>query len=176
MTETMWKNSPITLYHGTLMSHARDISANGVNLRKCKSRGDFSQGFYTTSSRAQAVAFANRKFENTRFGDRATHEAAAVLSWTVERVSLGRLENLTFVRGRHNDEFWQFVNHCWELPVGHKAGGGFYDVVYGPLNLNRLRHHILPDSDQISFHTQPSLQILQASRCAQEIGSRSIAV
>lgn len=171
----LWTNGPVTLYHGTLLSHAQDILNHGIELNRCQQRSDFSRGFYTTSSRAQAVTFANRKYDDARGVSPRTRDYAALLSWILDRNSLGKLENLVFVRGRDNDEYWQFVEYCWSGVTRHKPNGDYYHVVYGPVNRNYRTRRVLDDSDQISFHRDASVKVLENCQMNQETGNPYVA-
>ena len=55
---TPWNNQDIVLYHGTLDHHAQDILSNGVSLAGANPDADFGPGFYTTTLRRQAEAWA----------------------------------------------------------------------------------------------------------------------
>jgi len=168
MSGTSWTNSPVTLYHGTLLSAAKELIKNPINLSKCRDRSDFSQGFYTTTSRIQAVTFANKKYDLTRKPNPRFVNAAALLSWAVDRNALGTADNLVFVRA--DEDYWRFVSSCRNGAKRHKMTG-YYDLVYGPVNLSLDRRRILPNSDQVSFHTAKAIDILQNSKMIYQIGS-----
>jgi len=55
------------VYHGTISKYKRSL-LSGINIDVCDENSDFGQGFYTTTNRHQALAFANylKKKHNTR--------------------------------------------------------------------------------------------------------------
>jgi len=123
------------------------------------------------------VKFANRRFDDARKRDPDTTDFAALLSWEVDRNILAQLDNLSFVRGdRFSEDYWQFVSYCWGGTNRHKPGGHYYDIVYGPVNTNYLGRRILPDSDQISFHTPTSVGLLESSLRKDEVGAGHLIV
>lgn len=175
MLNKPWTNGPVTLYHGTLESDAQNIINNRILLNRSQKRSDFSRGFYTTTSRTQAVKFANKRFDDEREANPRTTNAAAVLSWNVSRNSLGGLDSLVFVRGRDNEDYWQFVSHCRMSARSHKPNGEYYAVVYGPVNRDYIARLVMADSDQISFHTDDSVSLLAGGPAKHETGKPRLA-
>jgi hypothetical protein len=131
---------------------------HSIDLNKCRGRSDFSRGFYTTTSRTQAVKFANGRYSDAKRRNPDTKDVAALLSWEVDRDDLGGQVNLVFVRA--NEDFWDFVSTCRGRVTQHR-NIGFYDIVYGPVNSRFEQRLVFPDSDQLSFHTVNALNVLQ---------------
>src|SRR5260370_36162440 len=102
-----WNNGPLTLYHGTVGPHARNIQANGIRLASCTLKTDFGRGFYTTRIRDHAVIHAQHRYSEL-LDDyaRATQastagfdpEYPAVIEFLVRRDALGALDTLAFVQ------------------------------------------------------------------------------
>ena len=122
------------------------------------------------------MRFANKKFDDARAAAPTTMDFAALLSWNLDRNALGKLDNLVFVRGRDNDEYWQFVTCCWSGVTRHKLSGDYYAAVYGPVNRNYLLRRLLNDSDQISFHTSAAVKVLETGQMNHQTGSPYVTV
>ena len=104
------------VYHGSnvVVSEPRLVAQNR-NL-------DFGFGFYTTTNKAQAIAFADKVFRRRREGDR-------VIS-IYEFDAQAAFAECSFLRFESPDEAWlDFVSE-------NRAGiykGKLYDLVYGPV-------------------------------------------
>ena len=104
------------VYHGSnvVVSEPRLVAQNR-NL-------DFGFGFYTTTNKAQAIAFADKVFRRRREGDR-------VIS-IYEFDAQAAFAECSFLRFESPDEAWlDFVSE-------NRAGiykGKSYDLVYGPV-------------------------------------------
>jgi hypothetical protein len=162
-----WTNAPTVVYHGTIEPSAFDIASTGIDIRKCKPINDFGLGFYVTTSLDQAKEKANMRYRTTHLLSLRRHHfplspspgSATVLSFIVDRLALGRLNSLVFIRP---DADWaDFISHCRSNGRNHYPSGPFYDVVYGPVSLTR---GVKPDSDQISFHTPSAIAALVPHR------------
>jgi hypothetical protein len=173
-----WTHQPIVLYHGTLTSHADDITKKGINLKCCKSYTDFGRGFYTTTSliQAQSWAWHLAAASHTSTSSLAL-PAQSVVMFTVDREALGELLTLAFVRGDwYAEDYWSLVFHCRSGLPGHglpkkkpsfyhdqKKHESYYDVVYGPIAAFWPQRSAMHDSDQISFHTDKAVNLLNNS-------------
>jgi len=165
-----WSNGPLTVYHGTVAPFARSISATGINLARCRDKSDFGRGFYMTSIFQQAVSYANQRFsdmhdEFVRLQQNSQTpldpEGAAVVEFSVSRDGLGRLDTLVFIQP--SADWLNFVRHCRIPNRNHKLiPGSYYDVVYGPLSVVGSNQAV-PDSEQISFHTNAAISLLQVN-------------
>lgn len=153
-----WTNQNIVLYHGTVNRYTASIQA-GINVRAGSSTLDFGLGFYTTTLERQARYWAwqaSQRFAGTQ---------PTVISFEVDREKLAPLHSLWFVRGDYDaDDFWSFVFHC-RLGNNHKysLNSGWYDVVIGPVTNPYPQRAVMPDYDQISFHTSSAAAILDVS-------------
>jgi hypothetical protein len=158
----LWSDQDLVLYHGTLDRHVASIM-QGVNLNKCKHLRDFGRGFYTTTKRTQAERWAKDMAAQTGGA------APAVLEFTVERNALALLDTLFFVRGTAAAvDFWSFVQFCRSSAVDHgRAHTPWYDLVVGPVMGSLRKQTVIPDGDQVSFHTPNGTAVLDGSPTVQ---------
>ena len=104
------------VYHGSnvVVSEPRLVAQNR-NL-------DFGFGFYTTTNKTQAIAFADKVFKRRREGDRVI----SIYEFDMQ----GAFAACSFLRFESPDEAWlDFVSE-------NRAGiyqGKSYDLVYGPV-------------------------------------------
>jgi hypothetical protein len=96
---------------------------------------------------------------------RAAGAAPAIIEFRVERNALAMLDTRVFVRGTSAAaDFWSFVQFCRSSATDHgRSKKGWYDVVAGPVMGSLRRQTLIPDGDQISFHTKPAAAVLDAS-------------
>jgi hypothetical protein len=155
----IWNGQDIFLYHGTLDVHVASI-LQGINLNMCKPLRDFGRGFYTTTNRAQAERWAIDLSVQT------PGTTPAVVEFTVSRNSIALLDILFFVRGTPAAvDFWSFVQFCRTHATDHgRAHASWYDLVAGPVTGSVRKQTIIPDGDQISFHTANAILVLDASQ------------
>lgn len=156
-----WTNPPLTLYHGTVLSAADAILASGIDRRTFRPGTDFGPGFYTTTNLAQAREWAGRKAIQ-RGG------VPAVIRFLVDRDAAASVQAVWFVRSRQDDsDFWTLVRSCRDGAADHGRAGpqGFYDLVVGPVAKRWISrpYIIIDDSDQVSFHSDNALAILQGA-------------
>jgi hypothetical protein len=118
------------VYHGTTLSQAVQIVANGVDPARGRPAADFGQGFYVTTVLGQAQEWANQK---TRTAGGV--ERAAVLVFNIDRDLMGALgDHLAFLVP--NSAFYDFVLfNRLKNPRHGRASNVPYDVVYGPVSL-----------------------------------------
>jgi hypothetical protein len=162
-----WTNAPAVVYHGTIQPSANDIRV-AIDLTKCKPVNDFGQGFYVTTHLDQAKQMANIRYRRSHALTYARHRpglspspgAAAVVEFTIDRLAVGSLDTLAFVRP--TSDWREFVAYCRSYGRNHFPGGSFYDIVYGPISL--IGGEAKPDSDQISFHTSHAIGMLATRR------------
>jgi hypothetical protein len=154
----LWNDQHIVLYHGTLDVHVASI-LQGVNPSVCQYLRDFGRGFYTTTNRQQAERWANDLALQTAGG------VAAVIRFTVERNELAQLDSLFFVRGTPAAiDFWSFVQYSRTAAADHnRAHTGWYDLVAGPVTGSWKKQTVMPDGDQVSFHTAVAALVLDNS-------------
>ncbi|MCH7786556.1 MAG: DUF3990 domain-containing protein, partial [Chloroflexi bacterium] len=154
-TPIPWSDQDITLYHGTLDRNADAIVKSGVSLEYAKPGRDFGSGFYTTTLKRQAEAWANIMAANT-----ANLDNPAIVEFIVPRDNLARLDCLWFIRsGFDADDFWSFIFHCrgGQSAHGRATGTGWYDIVVGSVTAFWQQRAALQDSDQVSFHTDDAI-------------------
>jgi hypothetical protein len=134
-----------------------------VDLNRCKHLRDFGRGFYTTTKRTQAERWAND------LAAQAAGAAPAVLEFTVERNDLALLETLFFVRGTAAAvDFWSFVQFSRSSATDHgRAQTPWYDLVVGPVMGSLRKQTVIPDGDQVSFHTPNAAAVLDGSQKVQ---------
>jgi Protein of unknown function (DUF3990) len=160
-----WTNQDLWLYHGTLLHHAKDI-LKGVDLARSKPRTDFGRGFYTTTLKRQARAWA------WTLSLRSPGTVPAIIQFTVDRNLLSRLDTLWFVRGNFDAaDFWSLVHHCRGTGGPHRRGLldryrkpiEWYVVVVGPVAAFWQQRAAILDADQASFHTKKAAKLLNDS-------------
>ena len=154
-----WTNQDFTLYHGTLKRHLPSI-LSGVTLSASKPDNDFGRGFYTTTLRRQAQAWAWQR------AAQSSKDQPAVVEFTLQRDDVAGLASLWFVRGAYDaDDFWSLVTHCRSGSLDHMRSfnQGWYDVVVGPVAAAWRQRVALTDFDQVSFHTPGALVVLNRS-------------
>lgn len=154
-----WYDQDIVLYHGTMEDHVTSVW-RAVDPQQGGRLKDFGQGFYTTKSRHQAELWAYALANQIPGG------APAVVRFAVERNSLAGLDVLFFVRGSPAAvDFWSFVQYCRTTGADHnRAQSPWYDVVAGPVTGAWRKQTVIPDADQVSFHTRRAAVVLDASR------------
>ena len=162
-----WTNPSISLFHGTIITSANNLSVSGVDITKGRSLTDFGRGFYTTTDEATARTWSER-IARRRGGE------PTVVSLSLARTALGRLNSVAFVRGSLDArDYWSFVAHCRSGLSHQPATGSFYDVVYGPVAktwAGSRSSSTWADYDQISFHTRIAQDMLNdRSLCALEV-------
>lgn len=151
-----WTNQPLVVYHGTLDLHVSSILA-GIDLDMADNDSDFGRGFYTTTRLDQALVFAQTSKRLSDIGG----VKPAVVKFTVDRDVLAQLESLWFVRHSSNaDDFWNLVGSCRRLGTSNRDGDSWYDVVVGPVARWYQTRRAWNDYDQISFHTDKAVKIL----------------
>jgi len=158
-----WSNQDLRLYHGTVDTHAGSV-LSGVRLDHPNIRpsSDFGRGFYMTPSVHQA-----RKWAVSQSRSRFPGTQPAMVYFVVSRDEISRLESLWSVLGTPSaDDYWSLVKHFRGRPrgVNHCRGGAspWYDVVAGPVSRDWVNREIVPGADQVSFHTQRAVAILNA--------------
>lgn len=149
----------LTLWHGCTEKAADSILSKGIELTLAARGSDFGPGFYTTTNRGQAEAWGWGRHVN------AKGKRAVVLQWNLDRFDLVNLEVLCFVRSDYDAiDYWSFVHHCRrkaEPPFHcHPKGRDCYDVVYGPVSGFWEQRQALTGSDQLSFHTERAIALL----------------
>lgn len=157
-----WINQPLILYHGTIERYARRIEV-GLDITNARVNTDFGRGFYTTTWREQAITMSS-KIEVLHPGERPY-----IVIFMVDRNTLSGLRMLSFVRGDRNaDDFWALVRNCRLREANHANHAVpdlvWYDVVSGPVAKKwRRNYECRPGYDQISFHTERALNLLDDS-------------
>jgi Protein of unknown function (DUF3990) len=150
-----WNDQNILLYHG--MSDLWTASIlRAVDLKQAQPLTDFGRGFYTTTKLEQARRWA-------QFVARTLGGSAAVIEFDVERNVLAQLECLFFIRSdKLAADFWSFVQYCKTIQGDHRRTytAGYYDIVAGPVPGDWNKQSVIPDSDQVSFHTDAAVDVL----------------
>ena len=151
-----WTGQDITLYHGTLAADVPSI-LGGINPQSGALLKDFGRGFYTTTKLAQAISWAQELVDDP------AQDVPAVIEFEVSRDDLSWLDILFFVRSDQNAvDFWSFVKTCRTIVGDHRRRkkAGWFDVVAGPVTGSWRKQTLIPDSDQISFHTTKAASLL----------------
>jgi hypothetical protein len=162
----VWRNDPLTLYHGTVDVHATDLENGRPDLAKCRLRRDFGRGFYTTRRLGQALDFANSRYRKMLHNYRQQPHVhsdpicAAIVEYAIDRDILGGLDTLAFV---FPEPGWQnFVRNCRTGTFDHRGPGTYYDVVYGPVST--IASETGTDFEQLSFHSPGAISALRFVR------------
>lgn len=162
-TPPVWSNQDVVLYHGTLDSFADSIAGSGVSTPSgnplARPDVDFGAGFYTTTLKRQAEAWAHVKVAG------AGSAGPGVVEFTIGRDSLAALDCLFFARGEFDAvDFWSLVFYCRSGQPAHgrpaSIKNGWYDVVVGPVAAFWRQRVALQGYDQISFHTDDAAKLL----------------
>ena len=151
----------IVLCHGTIDVYIPDI-LNAVDETQGSFLTDFGRGFYTTTKLDTALDWANLKA-------RKSGGIAAVVEFTVSRNDLAALDCLFFMRGDSLAvDFWSFVQYCRTIRGDHnRTHTPWYDIVVGPITGTWKSQTIIPNTDQVSFHTPRAASLLDRSGKAQ---------
>lgn len=109
------------LYHGSTVRVKKPL------LAKCRSNTDFGRGFYTTTSKEQAVKWARLKQQREGKG-------LAVVSIYEIDDSLFNSTEFEILKFTNADKNWL------EFVYGNRKGlkSKFYDIVFGPVANDRL--------------------------------------
>jgi hypothetical protein len=162
-TPATWSNQPLILYHGTLQQHKASL-ASGIRPSRGRSNTDFGTGFYTTTSKNQAMSWAWQAAQVAMAGGNLSARGC-VLAYRLDRDLAASLESLSFVRGdRDAEDFWSLVFHCRQGLAGHRRYGAnsFYDLVSGPVAAFWQQRVAMADADQISIHTPAAALLLKS--------------
>jgi hypothetical protein len=154
-----WTNQSIVLYHGTSLPQAQDIVHGVVRLSAGKAATDFGRGFDTTTNLRQARVHSKMRAKSREM-------LPAVAEITVPREELASLHGLAFVLGDPSAaDFWSLIDFCRTGIPGHgRTGAAFYDVVFGPVTSNYRERRLHLGFDQISFHTDQAIELLNRPR------------
>lgn len=158
-----WRNEALAVYHGTVEAYVASL-LDRVNLDFARGRSDFGRGFYTTTREPQARDWALRSSALRR--SLGAGAAPAVVRFDIARDRLAALDSLWFVRGGFDaEDYWSLIRRCRTGLRDHarSTDAGWYDVVAGPVAINWKRRIILPEGDQVSFHTARAVALLSAS-------------
>lgn len=154
-----WTNQELKLYHGTLDTSTASI-LGAVNLARGRPRLDFGRGFYT------ATLFRHAFSRAVDLSLRNPGTTPAVIEFDLDRDALANSQSLWFVRNfPATQDYWSFVRYCRRGGLAHArtTHGGWYDIVAGPVASDWLRYATFRDRDQVSFHTDEAVAILDAS-------------
>lgn len=158
------------LYHGCTAVDQANIVKSGIDLSQCRVDTDFGRGFYTTTVEYQAEQWAwNRLYATGIKSTPMNHPV--ILKFRVDRHQLSKLRQVSFVHADPTkDDFWSIVQHCRQStskkirdhqgPVAQPDGTRWYDIVCGPVAAFCLQKFALQDADQISFHTDQAIKLL----------------
>jgi RHS repeat-associated protein len=136
----------VDLYHGTSAENAAAVRTSGIDLTTSRRGLDFGPGFYTTRNLEQACEWAGRR---GRAGD--------ILHYRIPQSALSRLYGRVFAGP---DADWTALVRQQRA----RAGLHGYDYVEGPMaqRLRGLRDggSLAPSGNQVSFHTEAAVKIL----------------
>ncbi|MFO0967102.1 MAG: DUF3990 domain-containing protein [Gemmataceae bacterium] len=148
-----WNDADIMLYHGTVGIYVASILQR-IDLSLSQPLRDFGKGFYTTTNQLQAELRARERAK--QLGD-----VPAVIAFAVERNTLAQLDSLCFVRSSPAaTDYWSFVQNCRNTGRHDRRHAIMYDLVVGPVTGDWKKQTAIPDGDQISFHTDRAVYVL----------------
>ncbi|MBI3823714.1 MAG: DUF3990 domain-containing protein [Planctomycetes bacterium] len=172
----------VVLWHGCT-ERDKDSIEHGISLAHCAVNTDFGRGFYTTTIERQAEHWALGRLEDWQRKYPGLPNRAVKLRFRMRRYAaqkrpavhergMDTLKSLAFVVGDfHYEDYWSVVQHCRQSlpnvvpdhrrPPG-QVGGGWYDLVSGPVAAFWRQRVARDDSDQFSFHTPAGIRILNA--------------
>jgi hypothetical protein len=172
----------VILWHGCTALDKNNIEAKGIDLSRCRVNTDFGRGCYTTTLERQARQWAWARFyewQSEPRNARKTGNQPVVLRFRVRRYALNkrpaalddgldRLLSLHFVLGDYgNEDFWSLVQHCRQsTPAAvrdhRRPPADWYDLVTGPVAAFWQQRVAMDDADQVSFHTDKGIKLLNA--------------
>jgi hypothetical protein len=167
-----WRNQDLVLYHGTLNIYSASIRSR-VDVRKGRKGTDFGRGFYTTTVKRQARAWAWQLCldYNGNLKPGLAYATPELIVFRVERDALAKLDCLMFARGDyHARDYWSLVHHCRSKKPGHGRNvtatnpNRWYDVVVGPVAAVWRTRLAIAGTDQYSFHTSRGANVLDFQR------------
>ncbi len=159
----------LILWHGCTHLDSEGVGA-GIDLTRSRTNLDFGRGFYTTTLRRQAVHWAVRRFDS-RFVAKLNNWPV-VLRFTVRRAELAELKSMSFVLAAYeHEDYWSLVQHCRRSRAGKvndhlgpvSDDGHWYDAVSGPVVADWRQRAALIGMDQVSFHTQSAVALLDGA-------------
>lgn len=153
-----WDTKSLRLWHGTTVPAAQAIIGEGPSVTASRDSLDFGRGFYLTTRQSQAISWARR--QALRRG-----EEPAVVEWTMDYEDFSNCPKLSFAEGGSTaQDFWEFVTANRRLCSPHRSPPrGYFEVVVGPVANNYMTRQVRLDMDQISFHTETALALLNTA-------------
>jgi hypothetical protein len=165
----------VVLWHGCTDLDRHGIEEQGgVDLAFSRLDLDFGRGFYTTTLRRQAQHWAVRRYDSRNV--EKVNNQPVVLRFGLRRFELAALRSLHFVLAGYDDtDYWSLVQHCRTSKAGKGAvpalvndhggpteemGNRWFDVVSGPVVADWRQRAALQGMDQISFHTNAAVELL----------------
>lgn len=173
----------VILWHGCTELDKINIEKYRIDPACGRVDADFGRGFYTTTREQQARHWAWKRFEEWKANpaNAGKSNRPVILRFRTPRYGLqgrGRgldeLNSLNFVLGNYdNEDYWSLVQHCRQsVPANPLLGrpavvndhrrspDGWYDLVGGPVAAFWKQRAALQDADQLSFHTDAAVTIL----------------
>lgn len=161
-------NHWFNLWHGTDRASAQNIIKAGVLATPPRPGLDFGPGFYLTSKKSQAQAWANIRAM-------IKSEPPALVGFVVFHADLSLLRQVSFIRSdRSANEFWSFVRDMKGGTHTHHFDTGYYDFVCGPVTRKPKYFDAYPDSDQFSFHGERGTEFINSCQKRLEYANGSI--
>jgi hypothetical protein len=181
-----WQSSRsdyIILWHGCTELDKDNIEKYLIDPARGRVDADFGRGFYTTTQERQARHWAWKRLGEWKSNSSNTGKSnrPVVLRFRVPRYGvqgrgrgLDELNSLHFVLGNHdNEDYWSLVQHCRQSMLANpslrqaaivndrrRPPAGWYDLVGGPVAAFWEQRAAMQDADQLSFHTDVAVAIL----------------
>ncbi|KMJ58004.1 hypothetical protein AB685_14380 [Bacillus sp. LL01] len=168
------------IYHGTNLFSAKLIDQHGVWIYAQREATDFGRGYYLTDNLEQAMDWAQVRsltpqisrstlsmigLSMKEFQHHPDTKVPALLQYRILPSELMKLNGLVFPLPSHPQ--WPAASKVWHSFVTLNRKGinlHSFDYVFGPVSKNKVsstgKLDVFPDKNQLSLHTESSLQCL----------------
>ncbi len=160
----------VILWHGCTGNDYAQINNHGrIDPTTGRPDSDFGRGFYATTRERQARQWAWKRYYDLPLDQQGGGNQPITLRFRVPRDKLSQLESLCFVLGDFaSEDYWALVHHCRQstpAAIRHHhhpdpTRKGWYDIVIGPVAAFWRQRVAMADADQISFHTDRAVDLL----------------
>lgn len=162
-----WSGRSI-MYHGTCADYSQSIQV-GIDPGQGRVDSDFGLGFYATTAKDQAQAWARRRSRSrgreARRQSNAQSIAPSVVTLELNWAKIGGLRLLAFVLNTPASRFFEFIGLCraQDEATRHSPMNQNFDLIIGPVAQywgSFEDTHIFTGYDQYCFHTAQAVSAL----------------
>lgn len=165
------------VFHGTISKHVLRIRFDGISLDRCQPFSDFGNGFYVTTNKEQAVAWAELEAykKNIKYAEKTM---PAVLVFELDEKLFTECKGIVFDNpdikwqmfvynnriGYNNTEYDDNLDKKYDYVSGCLADGIMYDIYKvknGTMSKNDFVKTITSIGSQISLNTEKSLKYIK---------------